>query len=139
MGHRFVEGKTEGKKEFGGNVFPKTLKPPPEMSTDGVDELVDMVKEERELLHKTLEAHSAILFKGFGLKSTKEFGRVVEVFGWENMTHLSAAPWPVLRHSVGERVYATNATHRPVAQPITFHHEMALTFGFSDYLYTLTD
>lgn len=48
---------------------------------DGVDELVEMVKAEREWLHETLEAHSAILFKGFGLKSAEEFGRVVEAFG----------------------------------------------------------
>ncbi|PRQ48896.1 putative TauD/TfdA-like domain-containing protein [Rosa chinensis] len=123
MGHRFVEGKIEGEKEFGGKVFPKTLKPPPEMSTDGVDELAEMVKEEREWLHKTLEAHSAILFKGFGLKSGDEFGRVVEAFGWENMTYSAPAPRPILRHLVGGRVYTSNAT--PVTQLITFHHEMA--------------
>lgn len=64
--------KDRGREGVWGKVFPKTLNPPQEMSLDGVDELVEMVKAAKEWLHEILEAHAAIFFKGFGLKSEEE-------------------------------------------------------------------
>ncbi|XP_042491670.1 clavaminate synthase-like protein At3g21360 [Macadamia integrifolia] len=133
MEMEFVEGKVEGEKVFGGMVFPKTLNPPKgggnEMMSCGVDELVEMVKEKSEWLSELLQTHSAVLFRGFGISTKEEFGRVVEAFGWEEMEYMGA----ISRLKVADRVHTANEA--PLDQPINFHHEMALIKKFTSKLF----
>ncbi|KAF8404251.1 hypothetical protein HHK36_009133 [Tetracentron sinense] len=123
----FVEGKIVEEKEFGGVVFPKTLHPP-----NGVyeaNELVEMVKGKREWLCELLQRHSAILFRGFGLFSAQDFGRVVEAFKWDEMGYLG----PAARFKVADRVQTANEV--PLDQLINFHHEMAQAKQFPSKIF----
>ena len=118
----FVEGKIAEEKVLGGGlVFPKTLIPPPPAPKEGCEmrSLVEMIRERREWLSEVLVRHSAILFRGFGVASPEEFGRVVEAFGWEEMPYVGA----ISRTKMAQRVYTANEA--PLLHPIAFHHEMS--------------
>ncbi|XP_042502296.1 clavaminate synthase-like protein At3g21360 [Macadamia integrifolia] len=129
----FVEGKIEEVKVFeGGLVFPKTLNPPKggiEGGHYGVNELVEMVREKQEWLSRLLQRHSAVLFRGFGIGSAEEFGKVVEAFGWEEMEYSGVTT----RLKVADRVHTANEA--PLHKFINFHHEMALMKQFPSKIF----
>lgn len=125
----FVEGNIGEEKVFRGVVFPKTFHPPSAYEEYGANELVEMVIAKREYLCEVLQRHSAILFRGFQVSSPKEFVRVVEGFGWEEMPYLGATS----RITVDDRVHTANEA--PLDQLINFHHEMSLIRQFPSKIF----
>ncbi|KAJ4980610.1 hypothetical protein NE237_031447 [Protea cynaroides] len=127
----FVEGKIEEEKVLGGLVFPKTLYPPKDGfgREYGVSELVEMVREKQEWLSRLLQRHTAVLLRGFGIRSAEEFGKVVEAFGWEEMEYQGVTS----RLKVADRVYSANEA--PLHKLINFHHEMALIKQFPSKIF----
>ncbi|GFZ09367.1 hypothetical protein Acr_20g0011750 [Actinidia rufa] len=129
----FVEGKIAEEKVLGGGlVFPKTFIPPPPGPNEGSEmrSLVELIRERREWLSEVLVQHSAILFRGFGVASPEEFGRVVEAFGWEEMPYFGAISRTKM---AAKRVYTANEA--PLHQPIFFHHEMSSVKEFPSKIF----
>ncbi|KAF8405822.1 hypothetical protein HHK36_007899 [Tetracentron sinense] len=88
-----------------------------------------MVRGKREWLCELLQCHSAILFRGFGVSSPQDFGRVVGAFDWEEMGYIGATT----RLKVTDRVHTANEA--PLDQLINFHHEMALLKQFPSKIF----
>jgi len=78
------------------------------------------VKTNKKLIDDTLFKHGAILFRGFNLKTAKDFDDFANACGYENFPYVGgAAP----RNVVYGGVHTTNES--PPEINIAFHHEMA--------------
>ena len=69
-----------------------------------------------------LEAHQAILFRGFNLSSAMDFEAFVEASGYGEMEYKGGA---AVRKVVSSRVLTSNES--PSTEVIPFHHELAQT------------
>lgn len=61
-----------------------------------------------------------MLFRGFDVKTPKDFNDVVEAFGYEEFSYMGGT---ATRRIVFGRVYTANES--PLDEEIGFHHEMA--------------
>ena len=105
-------------------LFPKVLLPTRQyINSDdqagGIAAITQTILNNREWIEHQLMEHSALLFRGFPLRSAVDFRSFVEAFGWEEQPYLGFAPRP----KVVDRVYTTNEA--PLHKEIHFHHEMA--------------
>lgn len=105
-------------------LFPKVLLPTRQyINSDdqagGIAAITQTILNNREWIEHQLMEHSALLFRGFPLRSAVDFRSFVEAFGWEEQPYLGFAPRP----KVVDRVYTANEA--PLHKEIHFHHEMA--------------
>lgn len=126
----FLEGRVaEQKMMIAGmpeenRLFPKVLLPDHEYSTSDdrkgeIAHITQTIRINREWIQHQLMEHSALLFRGFPLRSAADFRSFVEAFGWEEERYMGFAP----RNKVEDRVFTANEA--PLNQQIEFHHEMA--------------
>lgn len=95
-----------------GLTLPLVVRP----NLEDVD-LAEWVKSNRELIESKLLQHGALLFRGFGLRSTVEFEEVASAICPELFGEYGDLP----RAGVSGKVYSS--TPYPADQPILFHNE----------------
>jgi len=128
--HGFVKGRIAEQKMIAGisdenRLFPEVLLPAHRyINSDdhagGIADITQTIRNEREWIEQQLMEHSALLFRGFPLRSAADFRSFVEAFGWEEQPYVGFAP----RTKVDDRVYTAN--EGPLHEPLGFHHEMSL-------------
>jgi hypothetical protein len=106
-------------------LFPKVLLPAHQyidshLHTEVIADITQTIRNNREWIQHQLIEHSALLFRGFPLRSAADFSSFVEAFGWEEQPYMGFAS----RAKVEDRVYTANEA--PLHEQIEFHHEMAL-------------
>lgn len=105
-------------------LFPNVLLPAHQYITShdnkgGIADIAQTIRNNRDWLQQQLKEHSALLFRGFPVRSAADFSSFVEAFGWEEQQYKGFAP----RSKVEESVYTANEA--PLHEQIEFHHEMA--------------
>ena len=128
--HGFSEGRIAEQKMIAGisdenKLFPKVLLPSHKYNdshdhTGGIADITQTIRNKREWIEQQLMDHSALLFRGFPLRSSSDFSSFVEAFGWEEEPYVGFAP----RTKMDDRVYTAN--EGPLHEPLGFHHEMSL-------------
>lgn len=115
------EGKIAEQKTVAGVPFPEVLVPSNGSPLEkDVTAVAEWVKQNREFIDGVLHKSSAIVFRGFGLKSAADFDAFVDALGYPELPYVGgAAP----RTNVVGRVFTSNES--PPDQKIPFHHEMA--------------
>lgn len=115
----FKVGKCEGQKEVDGEVMPLVLNPINFESSD-LDSLLLAIQNNKDWFDQVITKHSAVLLRGFDLKSAVDFNDVVDAFGWEDIRYVGPAP----RTHIHKRVFTAN--EGPLSEFIYYHHEMVL-------------
>jgi len=128
--HGFSEGRIVEQKMITGisgenRLFPKVLLPAHQYinsndHTGGIEDISQTIRSKREWIEEQLMEHSALLFRGFPLRSASDFSSFVEAFGWEEEPYVGFA----FRTKVEDRVYTAN--EGPLHEELGFHHEMSL-------------
>ncbi|MFN6560839.1 MAG: amino acid adenylation domain-containing protein [Nostoc sp. ChiSLP01] len=95
-----------------GQTLPLVIKP----VTDDI-ELVDWVKNSRAFIESKLLQHSAILFRGFNLKSISEFEKIASAICPQLFANYGDLP----KEGISDRVYSS--TPYPCDRAILFHNE----------------
>ncbi|KAG8490024.1 hypothetical protein CXB51_015514 [Gossypium anomalum] len=107
-------------KHYGSFTFPSILSPNPKSSPSSLSVFTEAIKFHKPFLDSLLLKSGALLFRGFPVKTAKDFNDVVEAFGFKELPYVGgAAP----RTNVVGRVFTANES--PPDQKIPFHHEMA--------------
>ncbi|KAE8689904.1 Clavaminate synthase-like protein [Hibiscus syriacus] len=111
--------------------FPSILSPNPKPSpSSSLSDFTYQITSQKPFLDSLLLKSGAVLFRGFPVKTAKDFNDVVEAFGFEEMPYVGgAAP----RTNVVGRVFTANES--PPDQKIPFHHEMAQVPEFPSKLF----
>ncbi|KAA3478592.1 clavaminate synthase-like protein [Gossypium australe] len=117
-------------KHYGSCAFPSILSPNPKSSPSSLSVFTEAIKSHKPFLDSLLLKSGALLFRGFPVKTAKDFNDVVEAFGFEELPYVGgAAP----RTNVVGRVFTANES--PPDQKIPFHHEMAQVPEFPSKLF----
>ncbi|KAH1055105.1 hypothetical protein J1N35_033170 [Gossypium stocksii] len=117
-------------KHYGSFTFPSILSPNPKSSPSSLSVFTEAIKSHKLFLDSLLLKSGALLFRGFPVKTAKDFNDVVEAFGFEELPYVGgAAP----RTNVVGRVFTANES--PPDQKIPFHHEMAQVPEFPSKLF----
>ncbi|MBA0785014.1 hypothetical protein Gotri_027848 [Gossypium trilobum] len=117
-------------KHYGSFTFPSILSPNPKSSPSSLSVFTESIKSHKPFLDSLLLKSGALLFRGFPVKTAKDFNDVVEAFGFEELPYVGgAAP----RTNVVGRVFTANES--PPDQKIPFHHEMAQVPEFPSKLF----
>ncbi|MBA0695042.1 hypothetical protein Goari_005279 [Gossypium aridum] len=117
-------------KHYGSFTFPSILSPNPKSSPSSLSVFTEAIKSHKPFLDSSLLKSGALLFRGFPVKTAKDFNDVVEAFGFEELPYVGgAAP----RTNVVGRVFTANES--PPDQKIPFHHEMAQVPEFPSKLF----
>ncbi|TYH14574.1 hypothetical protein ES288_A06G231300v1 [Gossypium darwinii] len=117
-------------KHYGSFTFPSILSPNPKSSPSSLSVFSEAIKFHKPFLDSLLLKSGALLFRGFPVKTAKDFNDVVEAFGFEELPYVGgAAP----RTNVVGRVFTANES--PPDQKIPFHHEMAQVPEFPSKLF----
>lgn len=95
-----------------GQTLPLVIKP----VADDI-ELVDWVKSSRAFIESKLLQHSAILFRGFNLKSVSEFEKIASAICPQLFANYGDLP----KEGISDRVYSS--TPYPCDRAILFHNE----------------
>uniref|UniRef100_A0A7N0ULA9 TauD/TfdA-like domain-containing protein n=1 Tax=Kalanchoe fedtschenkoi TaxID=63787 RepID=A0A7N0ULA9_KALFE len=119
----FKVGKAKGQKEVDGEVMPLVLRPIKADSSD-LESLLLAIRNNKDWFDQVIAKHSAVLLRGFELKSAVDFNDVVEACGWEDIRYVGPAP----RTHVHKRVFTAN--EGPLSEFIYYHHEMVLMNEF---------
>ena len=124
----FLEGRIAEQKIIAGisdenRLFPKVLLPDYQYinsddHTAGIADITQTIRKQREWIEEELLEHSALLFRGFPLRSPADFSSFLDAFGWEEHPYVGFAP----RSKVEDKVYTAN--QGPLHQQLGFHHEM---------------
>lgn len=106
-------------------LFPKVLLPQYQSinshdQTGTVADVTQAICNNKEWIQQQLMQHSALLFRGFPVRTAADFRLFVEPFGWEEQQYMG---FPY-RTKVEDRIYTTNEA--PLHDQIEFHHEMSL-------------
>lgn len=115
----FKAGKCEGEKLVHSETMPLVLQPPAAEKNDA-DSLVAALKENKEWFEEMIIKNSAVLLRGFDVKSAVDFNEIIEAFGWDDIRYVGPAP----RTHVYKRVWTAN--EGPLSEFIYYHHEMVL-------------
>jgi len=125
----FSEGRIAEQKIIVGisdenKFFPKVLLPAHQYinshgHTGEIADVTQTIRNKREWIEQQLMEHSALLFRGFPLRSAADFSSFVEAFGWEEHPYVGFAP----RTKVEDRIYTAN--EGPLHEQLAFHHEMS--------------
>ena len=119
-----------GQQEHFGRSFPRVLESP-----DGdlsLDEFLEWLSEHRQDLRASLTDVGAILFRGFPVKTDRDFDVFVEAMGCPNFRYRDSLSNAV-RVNRTERVFTANEA--PPEVTIYLHHEMAQTPIFPSSLF----
>lgn len=111
-----------GQQQYSGVSFPLAL-----ANTNAqlsLSELEETLAENRDSLLDQLQAHGAILFRGFPVSSAEEFDRFLSAFKLPNFTY-SESLSNAVRTNRTEKVFTANEA--PASVSIFLHHEMAQT------------
>ncbi|KAL5757746.1 hypothetical protein ACOSP7_020357 [Xanthoceras sorbifolium] len=123
MAVHFTETQIPQQKFYNSIPFPSLLSPNPTATTAvpcSVSHLTETIKTQKPFLDSLLHKTGAVLFRGFDIKTAKEFNDVVEAFGYEELSYMGGtAP----RSNVVGRIFTANEV--PNEEKIGFHHEMA--------------
>jgi hypothetical protein len=117
-----VEGSVAGQQHHGTTVFPQVLV----CRTPGLtlDEACAWVESRRAELVAAASTTGTVLFRGFPLKTDKDFDRFLSAFGLPNFAYEDSMSNAV-RVNRTPRVFTANEA--PPDVTIFFHHEMAQT------------
>ena len=66
-----------------GETLPLVLTPP-EPSKNGIESLLETLKNNKEWFDDMVTKNSAVLLRGFDVKNAVEFNDIVEAFDWED-------------------------------------------------------
>jgi len=136
-----LEVKTENiheSKSFDSKVLPLTLVPG--KPCDSLEPFLNWLRVHGQKGSKTgtehsiehlLIDHTAILFRGFGVKTPEDFAECVKAVGYENFPYIGGNA--VRRNVVGNIVFTANEAPGHISIP--FHHEMAQVPVFPSKLY----
>ncbi|XP_076895589.1 clavaminate synthase-like protein At3g21360 [Bidens hawaiensis] len=119
----FKVGKCEGEKLVDGETLPLVLTPPGP-NKNGIDSLLEALKNNKEWFDDLVTKNSAVLLRGFDVKNAVEFNDIVETFGWEDIRYVGPAP----RTHIHKRIWTAN--EGPLSEFIYYHHEMVLINEF---------
>lgn len=111
-------------------VFPLVLMP--NNDTEDLNQSIDWVFDnEKELISK-LNYHGVLLFRGFPIKTDRDFDSFIGAFDLQNFTYTESLSNAIRRNRT-ERVFTANEA--PASVPIFLHHEMAQTPVFPHKLF----
>ncbi|KAL5755936.1 hypothetical protein ACOSQ2_020682 [Xanthoceras sorbifolium] len=133
MAYHFTETQLPEQKNYDSIPFPAVLSPNPTTAAAvpcSASHLIEAIKSRRPFLDSLLHKTGAVLFRGFDVKTAKDFNDVVEAFGYEDFPNLGGT---ALRTQVFGRVYTANES--PPDQKIGFHHEVAQAPQFPSKLF----
>ena len=123
----------EQKLQPHGTIFP-LVKSPVESSVILADTL-DWMKMNRAEIRQEMQAHGAVLLRGFPIKGAQDFEDFLEAGEFKNMPYVGgAAPRAQVTAS---RVLTANES--PPQEPIPFHHEMAQVPAPPNYIFFYCD
>ncbi|KAK3219998.1 hypothetical protein Dsin_013968 [Dipteronia sinensis] len=121
--HPFTEIQIPQQRFYNSIPFPSVLSPNPTKAVPcSVSHLIETIKTQKPFLDSLLHKTGAVLFRGFDIKTAKDFNDVVEAFGYEELSYMASRS-PAARTNVVGRVFTANEL--PPDQPIGFHHEMS--------------
>ncbi|KAK2654633.1 hypothetical protein Ddye_014489 [Dipteronia dyeriana] len=131
MADHFTATKIPQQRSYNSIPFPSVLSPNPTTAAPvSVFHLTEIIKTQKPFLDSLLHKTGAVIFRGFDVKTAKDFNGVVEAFGYEELPYVGgAAP----RTNVVGRVFTANES--PPDQKIPFHHEMAQVPEFPSKLF----
>ncbi|KAK4839233.1 hypothetical protein QYF36_020282 [Acer negundo] len=134
MADHFTAIQIPQQRSYNSIPFPSVLSPNPTTTAVpvSVSHLTETIKTQKPFLDSLLHKTGAVIFRGFDVKTAKDFNDVVEAFGYEELPYVGgAAP----RTNVVGRVFTANES--PPDQKIPFHHEMAQVpeFPFKLFFY----
>ncbi|KAK3219988.1 hypothetical protein Dsin_013958 [Dipteronia sinensis] len=131
MADYFTATQIPQQRSYNSIPFPSVLSPNPTTAVPvSVFHLTETIKTQKPFLDSLLHKTGAVIFRGFDVKTAKDFNDVVEAFGYEELPYVGgAAP----RTNVVGRVFTANES--PPDQKIPFHHEMAQVPEFPSKLF----
>ena len=77
--------KLDEQKSFDGKPFPLTVSP--KQSELKLEELLDLIKDSRDLIKDEAMKYGAILFRDFPIRTAEEFNQFIMQFGWKDMPY----------------------------------------------------
>ncbi|RWV95200.1 hypothetical protein GW17_00042198, partial [Ensete ventricosum] len=86
--------------------------------------LVAALKANKEWFEEKLLQHSVVLLRGFDVRDTEGFNKIVDAFGGDDIRYVGPTP----RTHVHKRVWTAN--EGPLSEFICYHHEMVLVILF---------
>ncbi len=124
---------SEQRRQPHGTVFP--LVKSPCISGVTLSETLSWMRESRHVLRAQMQAHGAILLRGFPLGNAEDFEALLDAGEFKNMPYVGgAAPRSQVTAS---RVLTANES--PPQEPIPFHHEMAQVPSPPNYIFFYCD
>ena len=72
-------------KQFDGKPFPLTVSPV--NSETRLEELLDLIRDSRDLIKDEAMKYGAILFRNFPIRTADDFNRFIMQFGWKDMPY----------------------------------------------------
>ncbi|KAJ0008460.1 hypothetical protein Pint_29607 [Pistacia integerrima] len=128
--HHFTEIQIPQQTSYNSISFPSVLSPNPTTVPFSLSLFTEAITTQKQFLDSVLHEAGAVLFRGFDVKTAKDFNDVVEAFGYDELPYVGgAAP----RTNVVGRVFTANES--PPDQKIPFHHEMAQVPEFPSKLF----
>lgn len=118
-GKDFKVGSCEGQRVVDGETMPLVLEPPESNKSD-IESLLLALKKNKDWFDEMITKNSAVLLRGFDVKSAEDFNEIVETFGWDDIRYVGPAP----RTHIYKRVWTAN--EGPLSEFIYYHHEMVL-------------
>ncbi|KAI4368982.1 hypothetical protein MLD38_017479 [Melastoma candidum] len=118
-GKDFKIGECDGQKVVDGEVMPLVMTPP-EADKSNVASLVSSIEKNRDWFDQMIIKNSAVLLRGFDVRSAEDFNEIVEACGWDDIRYIGPAP----RTHIYKRVWTAN--EGPLSEFIYYHHEMVL-------------
>ena len=118
-GKDFKVGSCEGQRVVDGETMPLVLEPPESNESD-IESLLSALRKNKDWFEEMIVKNSAVLLRGFGVKSAEDFNEIVETFGWDDIRYVGPAP----RTHIYKRVWTAN--EGPLSEFIYYHHEMVL-------------
>lgn len=108
--------------DYGGRRFPPCVSPGPSTEIAG-DAVVDWAARNSVTINSALEAHGAILFRGFGGLNPQLFSKFVGTLGSATFPYSLGNAVRTLVVNGKNEVFTANES--PPDRPIPFHHELA--------------
>ena len=119
------QNEIQGQQEYNqDDVFPLLYSIRSDVIGSSLQQACAWVEGRREELSAQLSARGAILLRGFGIQSDRDFDQLIRAFAWPNFTYADSLSNAVRRNRT-ERVFTANEA--PANVSIFLHHEMAQT------------
>ncbi|KAJ0075548.1 hypothetical protein Patl1_33975 [Pistacia atlantica] len=103
--HHFTEIQIPQQRSYNSISFPSVLSPNPTTVPFSLSLFTKAITTQKQFLDSVLHEAGAVLFRGFDVKTAKDFNDVVEAFGYDELPYVGgAAP----RTNVVGRVFTAN-------------------------------